>query len=366
MNARTNEPPEPEDLAVQRAEVLLAMRRYSDALGIATTLVASRPQDPRTWTLLARCQLAGGARAAAVVSARQALALAPDHARVHAWASQVLDAAGLRNLALDTAQEAVRLDPNLVAAHAAVAMRAAAIAPRGDVSSFDHFLWQQARWHANEAVRLNPADTEAIFAVAYVDLRSGQYARARRGFRAVLAVDPTAEGAQNNLAVLEMRRMRFSRAGKALAGLAAGDPGNKRVLRNVHQVATRQLAATHGLFWLLYVGATTSAAISAAGPLHWRWTWRGLVVVSALSAFGGSVAHRWRTTAPGLRSFARVRLLSSWQRRAITSCDVAMVSVLLVSAGLVGSVAWVIPAIGLVLTAPVIVILARIQAARRH
>ncbi|MDX6243272.1 MAG: hypothetical protein QOE76_995 [Frankiales bacterium] len=281
MSATTNEPLDADDLAAQWAEVLLALRRHGDALRIATTLVASRPQDPRTWTLLARCQLAAGAHAAAVVSARQAIALAPDNARVHAWASNVPDATGKRNLALDIAQEAVRLAPDLVAAHAAVAMRAAEIAPRGDVASLDHFLWQQARWHAHVALRLDPADTEAIFAAAYVNLRSGQYAKARRGFRAVLAVDPTDQAAQNNLAVLEMNRMRLGRAGKALAGLAAADPGDQRVLRNVGRVAIRQLAAAHGVFWMLYVCSTSAAAIAPAGPLQWRWTWRGLVVVSA-------------------------------------------------------------------------------------
>jgi len=296
MNARTNEPPELDELARQRAEALLELGRHNDALGIATTLVASRPQDPRAWTLLGRCQRAAGDLSGALVAMRQALALAPDHPRVHVWASGVLRAAGEKQLGLDMAEEAVRLDPNLVAAHAAVALRAADLAPREAAWSSDNLLWEQARWHAQMALRLGPADTEALFAAAYVDLRSGRHVRASRGFRAVLAADPTDQAAHHNLAIAEMKRMRLTRAGKAFAGLAAANPGDRRVLLDVRRVATRQIAAAHGLFWLLYVCSIAAAAIAPAGPLQWQWTWRGLVVVSALSAVGGSLAHLWRTT----------------------------------------------------------------------
>ena len=364
MNVETGESPDQDELGRQRAEALLTLRRPSDALAIATTLVASRPQDPRTWALLARCQLATGARTSAVASVRQAIAFAPDQPRVHAWASQVLAAAGMRNLALDAAQEAARLGPHLVAAHVAVALRAADIAPRGDVASLDHFLWQQARWHAHEALRLDPADTQAVFAAAYVDLRSGQDSRARRGFRAVLAADPTDQAAQNNLAVLEMKRMRLGRAGKALAGLAAADPRDSRVQRNVGRVAIRQLAAVHGLFWGLYVGAVVAAAGAPAGPLYWSWTWRGAVVVSVLSALVGLVAHRWRTTAPGLRSYAITRLLSRAQRRTVVTCDVAMATLLMMSALTGGTLSRTLPAIGVVLSVPTLVILGRCQDGR--
>jgi hypothetical protein len=109
-----------------------------------------------------------------------------------------------------------------------VATHAADIAPTGDPSCLDHFLWQQARRHAQEAVRLDPAGAGPVFVRAYVDLRSGQDKAARRGFRAVLAIDPTDDAAHNNLAVLEMKRLRLIRAGATLAGLAGADPGSRR------------------------------------------------------------------------------------------------------------------------------------------
>lgn len=367
MDDRTDEPPEQDETARQRAELLLGLSRHSDALAIATRLVASRPQDPRIWALLSRCQLASGAHPQALVSMRQALALAPDHPPSMVWASKVLSAVGRRDLAMQMAEEAVRLAPDLVAAHAAVAVLAADSAPRGTAWSWDDFLWKQARWHAQTALRLDPADPDAVFVAAYVELRAGQYARARRGFRAVLAVDPTHAAAQNNLAVLEMQRLRLTRAGNAFAGLVAAEPSNRRVLRNVGRVAIRQVAAEHGIFWLLYACSVVWAATAPAAPSTWSWTWswRGLVVVLAFAGLVGGIARRWRRAGPGVR-FVRGQLLAPWQWRTIVSCDLVLVSLLLISAGSSGSLAWMVAAIGVVLTVPTIAILVRGRAADRR
>jgi tetratricopeptide (TPR) repeat protein len=178
--------------AVERAKLLIAVRRFEDALEI----LRREPEggEARFWSAVA---LSGKQRwKQALAEAERSIADAPEVSRSHAIRSDILRHLGKTKPCLEAAQEAVRLDPLELIAHTMLAQAAT-----------EARKWDMAESAAAEALRLAPESTVAHQVAGYVALKRKSRKRAARHLREALELDPFNPEALNNLA-LTMPRLR--------------------------------------------------------------------------------------------------------------------------------------------------------------
>jgi tetratricopeptide (TPR) repeat protein len=205
--------------AVERAKLLLAVRRFDDALEI----LRREPEDGETrlWTAVAlsRKQL----WKQALVEVERSLALEPEKPLSHAVRSHILLHLGKTKPALDSAHEAVRLDPLEPMAH--VALAEAATKAR---------KWEVAESAASEALRISPESATAHRVAGYLAFKRKNPTRAARHLREALELNPSDAVALNNLALTVPRPRRRSQSLELLEMAVRADPTSALFKNNLY------------------------------------------------------------------------------------------------------------------------------------
>ena len=170
--------------------------------------------------------------------------------RAHQLRSVALRGLGHHASAAAAARQAVKLDPENPSPLVTLVQ---ALLSQNTVASR-----RQAHRAADRALRLAPERSDVRWANARVHARLRDTGKARGFLHSALADDPTDTNAQLDLAVLDIRRMRPTRAAWRLAAIAAGDPTSPLGLPALQSVAA---------LWLRYVCAAVSVLYALAVPV---------------------------------------------------------------------------------------------------
>jgi tetratricopeptide (TPR) repeat protein len=245
--------------AALRAQALLALRRYEEALAVASAALASDPSDYHLLCLSSLAQLRLDRADDAIATAQRAIASEPlvDWAhRLHALAllKRVRPRPGRARRreaqqAVRAAEEAVRCAPQHYLTYVVVCdCKVAAL----DVAGADEA--------ARTAISLAPDRAESWVARSSVALLAGDHRAAEQAARAALARDPENHAAHNNLGVALLRRHKRSDAAGAFYEAGRLQPTNATVHRNL------LLTGSVGPRLLIIVIALPLLLIPNAGP----------------------------------------------------------------------------------------------------
>jgi tetratricopeptide (TPR) repeat protein len=311
----------------RRAATLLDLGRPRDAAGLASRIVAACPFDPDGWLLLAQCLAGIDEPGRALDAVNRALGLNPVDPEAHRLASRILATLGMPLEAVRAGREAVRLAPLNHAAHANFAVALASSRPTSDlfrVRQPPHL--KEAATHARRAIELSPLSTLGHFAAGYVAARSGKTSQARAYYRAVLRINPQDAGAQNNLALIDLRHGRMSRSGRGFAQTLATDPRQRLARRNMQATLQGQILFFHALAWLIYVCFSGIAANPESGRFVLVWSTRCTVAAwlslgYGIFAIGALLRLDNRVRAFGVRMF-----IDSWVLKALAVVDAVTAS----------------------------------------
>ena len=292
-----------------RADAMLDMKRYEQACGLLSRLVAAQPESSRAWCLLARAHLGAGRHQQAVDAANRAVTLDPSDEWPHRLASNALLHTENYPEALRAGTEARRIAPGHWQAHICVA-QAALGARRLDIATAA----------AAQARSLAPNEPDVHFLSGKVSLAAGNLDAARAHQERALALDPAHSGAMNELGRIRLRRHDTRGAVRHFIRAARVSPAESVYSRNIDVVILRTVSrmiyiftlAALLLIWIpvvahlgrfpLALGLTVLGAIAVASfawmvlrlppearLLVWR-TLRGRRAAAALTVAVGGVA----------------------------------------------------------------------------
>lgn len=207
----------PAQQALARARSLVAISRWTDAIGILGPALAESGTAGEAHCLHAQCLLALGKPRDAAAAAKQALAVEP----AREWAHRLLAIAdlrtGRRRAALTAAQEAARLEPS--SAHTLHTLAVCQLALRQRTA---------AQMSAHAALEANPQS-------AMAELTAGLVAEARRDldgaeqhYREGLRLEPQHADLALRLGKLLHRRGRREEAADAYLAAARSNPTDAR------------------------------------------------------------------------------------------------------------------------------------------
>jgi tetratricopeptide (TPR) repeat protein len=326
--------------ALVHAEALCDLRRYQEALALLSRAVASDPDNPRAWCLMARAQLGLRRHAEALQAANAAVALAPDYEWPHRLASIALEEQGNHWEAVRAAREAVRLAPHTWQAHVRLAH-----------AGIQAWGMDQARVAAERALTLAPgvADTHIAAAAA----AAGDRREAEAHLRRALAIEPDSAVAHNELARLHLRQAHaanpagLARAAKGFATAVRSDPRASVSRHNLDVVVRAFLGrAAYGVWLGTYLIVRLDTNV---GPAAARIAALALLAVLSLFVWG----FVGRLTAD-LRRYL-VRELLGRRLRLAAGLDVLAVCCLLA-----GPAAPIPLSVGLLAAAPLAALAARV------
>jgi tetratricopeptide (TPR) repeat protein len=181
-------------VALERASALYELRRFPEAAGLLRQAIASEPQNPAAWSLLAAAELSAGNHDSGLKAAERAIPLVPDAEWPQRLAAQALRLLGRTEESIRHAREAVRLDPDSWQSHTTLARSLA----------MDNSNLPEAREAAGRAIALAPNHAEAHITAGVVAAAAKDRSDAEASFRQALSIDP-----QNSVAHSELARMRM-------------------------------------------------------------------------------------------------------------------------------------------------------------
>jgi tetratricopeptide (TPR) repeat protein len=305
----------------RRVEMLIGLDRAEEAADLVRQALGERPYEPDLWCALGHAEIARNRPREALEAANEALSLNPEEEWPHRIASLSLTQLGQHPEAIRAAHECVRLAPYAWQAHDRLACALAKVpAERPNA-------WAAAQ----RAVELAPHEPETHFTVGNLALDARDHAQAEEAFRRVLQVDPAHAGALNNLALIDLRRGRYSQAALRFGATLAMSPGDDFVRLNLHATLWNALRKLHlvlfGSLWVVWL------AFRAAAHSWWA---SGLarLMFGVVAAAAGSVAWVWVRRLPvQLRPYLR-RLFRHDAWLVVTAATLAVAVVLLVGAAL--------------------------------
>ena len=208
---------------VERAQLLVAAKRYDDALRIVSAL----PEDSDARLLATAAFFHKHEHKQALREVERAIALDPERALPHAIHSDVLYALGKKRESFGAARQAVRLDPDDAVSHWVLARSAWAIHD-----------WKVAELAAAETLRLAPEWPLAhgIAGLVSAGRRRGKEAQAhlRRG----LALDPNDPVLIHDLAVTKSRWRPRTETVKLLEDAVRLDPSDTQIADDLYVETT--------------------------------------------------------------------------------------------------------------------------------
>jgi Flp pilus assembly protein TadD len=275
-------------VAFQRAEVLVELRRPTEAVEVLRSALVGHPGRADLWGQLAMALLAADRWGEAYEAAATRIQLAPEDEWGYRLASLALSAMDRSAEAVRAAAESVRLAPHEWRTHARLA-HALCDDKRGDVA------WPAAR----RAVELAPTEPETHMAVGAVAIELKQWRIADDAYRQVLALEPANAAARNNLALVALHQGGVTGAAAGFAAAVATDPQVDVARRNL-EVTLRVFAAR-----VLYCQGLLTALLWL--PLSSVLVAQGVGIAAAVPTFAlaAGAVLRWRALPATVRGYAR-------------------------------------------------------------
>ncbi len=241
---------------LERAEALIALRRWPEAAALLGRVVASEPGALRPRCLLAQALLGAKEGTEALRQAEAAIAANPTSEWAHRLRSMALSQLGDLAGALDAARDAVRLRPGLVNAHVRLVDAALGMG-----------YMQEAEEAARRAREQTPLHPDAHNALGRVALARHEDRIAESHFRDGLRLAPEHPALLNNLGLALSRQGKRRQAVALFAHASKADPTDDAPHRNAAATA----AAGGGLAAVVVIGevafGVTQSAVAGALPL---------------------------------------------------------------------------------------------------
>lgn len=214
--------PDDDERALRRAEALVELRRWRDAIPLLERVVADEPADAYAWSLLSQSQFEAGFPSAALRSAESGISADPEYEWAHRCRAWALWWLGRLDDAVGACRRAVQLEPDSSLALSELAWIAAHAGCRDEALSA-----------ADEAIRLYPDQAEVwcgtgIAAQALGDWRAGEQA-----LRKAVELAPEMAMVHNALGWLLLQRYRFDEAADAFRRALELDPQSKYATGNL-------------------------------------------------------------------------------------------------------------------------------------
>ena len=234
--------------AVDRADGLVELGRYDEAVTLLHDALAADPHDVHALGLLTVALTRLDRHQEAVAAAGRLVAAAPDRGVAHRLMSVALQGAGDKRQALEAARNAVHADPLDALGQAQLALTA-----------YD-YRWHhaEARAAAARAVALDPEDDDAHFAVGYTARTRSQR---REAYRRALAINPLHPSAANNLVVAQGHRWSLSKLAEGYLGVLGNEPSYATAQENLVALTFRFVRRFYFAGILLLVLAAIEGAV---------------------------------------------------------------------------------------------------------
>ncbi len=306
---------------LERASALCDLRRYGEAEALLSRVVATDPDNPYAWCLIAQARLGLDRHREALRAAETAIPLAPDWEWPHRLASIALQGLGNYVQAARAAKETVRLGPDLWQTHVRLAH-----------ASIRAWRLDEARNGSDRALALAPDEPDVRVAAGAVAAAAGHPNEAEAHFRRALEIEPDNAAAHNELARLQLKNAhmanpaRLAQAATGFATALRSDPRTSVSRRNLDLVLRTFLVR---VAYVVFVGAY---AVVRLGPFIGSRVGRivMLVVLAALCAFVWAFVGRLTSD---LRRYL-VRLLLSRRMRFTVGFDLLAIGCLVAGVAL--------------------------------
>jgi predicted Zn-dependent protease len=300
---------EPAAALRRRAEDLIGVRRYEDALHWAGRAIASEPENVRSHCLRALALLHLGRYRDALRAAEAAGVRDPADEWPHRLRSAILLRQGKKRPALAAAREAARLAPDQPETLYAFTM--AELACR-------HLDAAEAA--ANRLTAIAPERLYAHLARGQVALARGRSGQAEAAFRDALALNAQSPEALGGLGVALYRQRKRREAIDRFHDAARADPTGTSARQNLHAALRWHLrplglfVATVAIFhiWRLWHGAVPAlgpAAVATSGACIAGMLWLRNQRLQTLPADLAFLARHERTWAPPLSAGRTVKIV---------------------------------------------------------
>lgn len=242
------------DNAVERARALINANRAGAAIGLLHRWLATEPDDPACWLMLAIAWGVEANPAQMRAAAERAISLAPDEPLGHRLISAALADLGQPEPAAHAALQAIRLDPDDPGGHLAYAAAASRL-PRFREDAY------RAAWRA---IELDPDDADTHFVFALTCDALNRTTECRRAYQEALRRDPGHSAARNNLAALDagFGSRSLSTSLHAFGGVLQSDPQSVEAKENLQLVAYR---GVRRFYWVAVIGCLVCTAMAGAG-----------------------------------------------------------------------------------------------------
>lgn len=276
---------------IQRARALLAVGRGEQAQQELGRLLARAPESVEGHCLLARCYEALDRYGPMLECADRAVSYAPDAEWPHRLRSIALRKLGRVRDSVTAARRAVTLAPYIWQAHVNLVE---ALLADGTVPAL-----RDAYRSVLQARELAPEEPEVHIAAGRFYHAISDPAAARRCYQRTLALDPGNGTARNNLAVVELRQGRPTRAGQRLQDVLADRPTEALYQRNAKATA---ISWTHRLLEFGTLGWIVELVVAQLVPAFWIRTG---VAALILGGYLLVATLRFRRLSPVLRRLVR-------------------------------------------------------------
>jgi Flp pilus assembly protein TadD len=235
-----------------QADALLAVARPGEALESISRAIAADPSSYEAWCTAARCHLMLDDLSSAQDAVVRALALRPGDSWALRLRAKVLMQTPTRvAAAIETARSAVAASPNDSACHHVLAEAFAAGGRSND-----------ARAAIGRAIELKPNNAEHRGAAGLIELRAGEWKAAGRAFRDELRLNPNSWTAHNNLGIVAERRSNDIAALRHFLGAVRVRP-MKTPIANLQKTAIRAILT--GSYLVAIATLVTGAFVRHAG-----------------------------------------------------------------------------------------------------
>jgi tetratricopeptide (TPR) repeat protein len=312
---------------IERARVLCELRRFGEAVTLASEAIAADPRDANAWCVMAEAQLGQDQPRAALQAALAAAAQAPGEPQSQRLASIALAKLDRPEEALLAAQRAVKLGPGAWEPHVQLAEALTGIDGR----------LEEAQQAADRAVELAPSEARAHLAAGAVAAAAGRKTEAADSFRGALRIDPNNSRAYNELARLNLGTVRLrppnpARVADAAAGIAQAvraDPREAVSRRDLDGIVPKFLG------WVSYVivAAALLTILSGSHNVSGGARVLPLAILAAPLAFAGRFVMRL----PGSLRAHVMRLAKSGEMRLPSGLELFAVVVLIIGGASSGS-----------------------------
>lgn len=289
---------EQSNAALERAHALTDVGRYAEARGDVSRHLAGEPDSPEGLCLLVLCELELGRPREALQAAERAVAAAPQSMWA-AWALRLralaLHALGRSYDAECAALDAVRTDPHDWSNHHTVAQ---VLLERDPAVSTSESLARayEAAWRA---VELAPHEPSAHVVIGLALGRLGRPDDERRAYERALQLDPQNAMAVNNLAAMDIDKVRLGTGIKKIVSGLRLEPNERVLQQNLDIIALRTMQLLAGVTLLsLFV----LLGITALGG---QWQYRAGLGIILLIGYAALIWWPLRHLPSGARRHLR-------------------------------------------------------------